>query len=363
MITLSPGKTIGILGGGQLGRMTALAAAALGYKTHIYCADDTEPALQVTPLRSIAAYDDKAALRRFAAAVDVVTFEWENLPIEALETIEATGQLVCPAAQVLKIAQDRILEKNFARSHGLGTAEFSAVNDVADLKAAIEKIGYPAMLKTTRMGYDGKGQVRLLPGSDLQQAWQDIGGVPAILEAFVDFSCEVSVIVARRADGLTATYPPMRNVHRDQILAESHYPSGLPDNIAREAQTMATILADKLQVVGLLAVEMFVLKTPNAAGQNVLMNEIAPRPHNSGHWTMDACACSQFEQLVRAICGLPLGVTAAHSHAVMYNLLGAAADQWQEWLGKPNACLHLYGKPEARAGRKMGHVTVLTEEA
>jgi 5-(carboxyamino)imidazole ribonucleotide synthase len=355
---IQPGSTIGILGGGQLGRMTALAAARLGYKTHIFCPQTGEPALQVCAAHTKGDWLDEIALEKFARQVDVITLEWENVPVSTVEYL-ARFKPMHPSAHVLRVAQDRVLEKTFARDHKLGTAEFRAVNSAPELAQAVKEIGLPAMLKSTRMGYDGKGQVKLLPGMDLQQAWRDMGSPHGILEAFVDFDCEISVIAARREDGQIAAYPPVRNIHRNQILAETHAPAQLDTAIMTEATKLASVLIERLQVVGLLAIEMFVLKQPNALGQRVLMNEIAPRPHNSGHWTMDACACSQFEQLVRAICGLPLGDTKPYSRAVMHNLLGDDVRKWQELLQQPNACLHLYGKAEARAGRKMGHVNLL----
>jgi 5-(carboxyamino)imidazole ribonucleotide synthase len=358
MKTIVPGSTIGILGGGQLARMTALAAARLGYPCHIFCPSAEEPALQVTPLHTIAAYTDGAALKAFASAVDVVTLEWENIPLSALEII---GKKIAlhPSLEVMRTAQDRILEKTFARKIGIGTADFLALHSAGELAKALKTFPLPAVLKSARMGYDGKGQVKITPGTDAEKAWKEMGGETGILEAFVDFSCEVSVIVARREDGTTAVYPTVENIHRDHILAETHAPARVGPVVAAEARQIASELADELKVVGLLAVEMFVLKKPNAEGQRVLMNEMAPRPHNSGHWTIDACATSQFEQLVRAICGLPLGSPAPHSRAVMQNLLGHDIERWSELLKKPRTCLHLYGKAETRKGRKMGHVTYL----
>ncbi|MEJ0063829.1 MAG: 5-(carboxyamino)imidazole ribonucleotide synthase [Alphaproteobacteria bacterium] len=358
MKVVPPGSTIGILGGGQLERMTALAAAALGYKTHIYCQSDSEPAAQVSSRVTLGSFAEYAALSRFARAVDVVTFGWENLP---LETIEAVADIVAvhPGAKVLSVAQDRVNEKTFARELGIATADFIAVNSAAELAAALQTIKPPAILKTRRMGYDGKGQTRIMPGDDPAAAWDKIGGAPAILEAMVDFAFEISVIAARRADGATAVYPPVLNIHKDGILAETHAPADIPPQVKQQAEAMALRLAEALKVVGLLAVEMFVLKKPDSAGNMALMNEIAPRPHNSGHWTMDACATSQFEQLVRAICGLPLGSTEACGHAVMHNLIGDDVKNCLQWLETPNAHLHLYGKSEIRTGRKMGHVTIV----
>ena len=358
MKTIPPGSTLGILGGGQLGRMTALAAAELGYKTHIFCPSDSEPALSVAAAHTIAPYSDRAALEKFAKLVDVVTLEWENIPLLTLEAL-APHIAVHPSIDVLRVAQDRGEEKKFARSIEVGTADFVIVNSAAELGKAIEKFPLPAILKSTRMGYDGKGQVKILPGADAESAWKEMAGSVGILESYIDFACEISVIVACRADGAIATYPPVENIHRNYILAETHAPACIDAAIAKEAEHMARKLAEKLSVVGLLAVEMFVLKKPNKHGQRVLMNEVAPRPHNSGHWTIDACGCSQFEQLVRAVCGLPLASISPHSRAVMHNLIGDDVHRWPQILKEAQACLHIYGKLEARPGRKMGHVTYL----
>ena len=358
MKIIPPGSTIGILGGGQLGRMTALAAARLGYRCHIFSPSADEPAVEIAAEHTQADFSDKGALEKFASSVDVVTLEWENVPLATLDILRAKVD-VHPSAEVLRVAQDREQEKTFARSVGIGTADFVIVNSAAELKLAMQKLSKPAILKSTRMGYDGKGQVKVTPESDAMAVWREMGAEVGILESFVNFACEVSVIVARRADGASATYPPVQNIHRNHILAETHAPAQLDPKIAHEAEHIARTLAEKLNVVGLLAVELFVLKQSDQQGRWVLMNEIAPRPHNSGHWTMDACACSQFEQLVRAVCGLPLGETKALRHAVMHNLIGDDVLRWSEYLANPEACLHLYGKTEARAGRKMGHVTIL----
>lgn len=358
MKTFPPGSTIGILGGGQLGRMTAIAAAQLGYKCHIFCSDKNEPAIEVSAAHTIASFTDADALKKFTSQVDVVTLEWENIPLQALEILEPLAP-VFPSANVLRVTQDRGNEKNFARANGIGTADFAIVNSVAELENTLKTFPLPAILKSTRMGYDGKGQVKITSGMTAADAWKEMGGAVGILEAFVDFACEVSVIVACRADGAMVAYPAVENLHRNHILAETHAPAGVDAAIANEAEHIARKLAEKLNVVGLLAVEMFVLKQPNEKGQRVLMNEMAPRPHNSGHWTLDACACSQFEQLVRAICGLPLATLAPHSRAVMHNLIGDDIKRWPQLLQDPMACLHLYGKNESRPGRKMGHVTYL----
>jgi 5-(carboxyamino)imidazole ribonucleotide synthase len=351
---LAPGATIGILGGGQLGRMTAAAAARLGYRSHVFTPESDSPAGQVTPLVTTAAFDDEAALARFADAVDVVTFEFENVPAETAEFIAARGRKMHPGPAVLRVTQDRLREKDFLRSIAVGTTAYREIADIAALHRAVRAIGPHGVLKTVRLGYDGKGQVMLGPDADLAAAWRKIGGEIAILEAFVDFTCEVSVIVARNGQGATAAYPPVENQHVNHILNTTIAPARIAPATAMRAEAIARHVADKLAIVGLLAVEMFV--TPQG---DLLVNELAPRPHNSGHWTIDACHTSQFEQLVRAICGLPLGSTDHHSEAVMKNLIGADVGKWREIVADPAATLHLYGKGEARPGRKMGHVTRL----
>jgi 5-(carboxyamino)imidazole ribonucleotide synthase len=351
---LAPGATIGILGGGQLGRMSAAAAARLGYRAHIFTPESDSPAGQVTPLVTTAAFDDEAALAGFAAAVDVVTFEFENVPAETAEFVAAHGKAMHPGPAVLRVTQDRLREKDFLRSIDVGTTSYREVTSLAGLRRAVRDIGSHGVLKTVRLGYDGKGQVMLGPDGDLATAWHQIGGEIAILESFVDFVCEISVIVARNGQGAFATYAPVENQHVNHILDTTIAPARIAPAIAMRAEAIARHVADKLAVIGLLAVEMFV--TPQG---ELLVNELAPRPHNSGHWTLDACYTSQFEQLVRAVCGLPLGTTDYHSEAVMKNLIGADVEKWREIIGDPAARLHLYGKSKARPGRKMGHVTRL----
>jgi 5-(carboxyamino)imidazole ribonucleotide synthase len=350
---IEPGATIGILGGGQLGRMTALAAAELGYRTHIYCPEAESPAKLVTPYATTAAYDDRAALAAFAAAVDVITFEFENVPADCAEIL-AASKPVRPAPKALRIAQDRLKEKDFLRSIDVATARYREVSNVAQLQRAVHEIGPHGVLKTVRGGYDGKGQVAVRPDTDFDKAWREMGAEIGVLESFVDFICEISVIVARGAAGGTATYVPVENHHAQHILDTTIAPARVAPAVAMRAEAVARHIADKLDLVGLLAVEMFVTDTGE-----VLVNELAPRPHNSGHWTIDACATSQFEQLVRAICGLPLGSPERHSDAVMKNLIGDEVAKWRELLGDPGAKLHLYGKRKASPGRKMGHVTRL----
>jgi len=348
---IAPGSTIGILGGGQLGRMTALAAAALGYRCHIFCQDAGEPAAQVAAAHTIAAFDDGAAIARFSKAVDVVTLEFENLPVETVAAI-AAARPMRPSAQVLEISQDRVLEKNFVNHLNVETAPYRAVGSARELIAALAAIGCPAVLKTTRLGYDGKGQMRIGADDDPEDIWRQFGGGPAILEGWIAHRMEISVIVARGSDGQCASYVPVENQHHNHILARTIAPARLPGPVADEARAIATRLAEGLAIVGLLAVEMFVTQD-----DKILVNEIAPRPHNSGHWTLDACGCSQFEQLVRCVCNLPLGDPERHSDAVMDNLIGAAGEDWLDHLSAPGSRLHLYGKAEARPGRKMGHVT------
>ena len=349
-ITLPPGRTIGILGGGQLGRMTALAAGQLGYRCHIFDPVPGGPAALVAAAETNAPYDDMAALDAFAAAVDVVTFEFENVPVDTARRL-AEHVPVRPSAKSLEVAQDRIVEKAFLNNAGVPTAPYAEVETVDELHVALDQIGRPAVLKTARLGYDGKGQVMIRPDMDPAEAFASVGGARCVLEGWIDFERALSVIVARGPDGTMAVFDPAENRHENHILKTSLIPAGIPAALAAEAQEMAECLALALDLVGLLAVEFFVTRD----GQ-LLANEIAPRPHNSGHWTMDGCATSQFEQFVRAVCGLPLGATTRHGDAIMTNLIGDEADSWPAILTEPDAHLHLYGKNEARPGRKMGHV-------
>lgn len=347
---LAPGSTIGILGGGQLGRMTILAAARLGYRCHVFSPEADGPAVQVATAATIAAYDDADALARFADGVDVVTFEFENVPAACLRLLHGRKPLR-PGIVALETAQDRVAEKSFFDSVGIATAPWRSVPDRGALVPAIAEIGRPALLKTTRLGYDGKGQARIAADTDPDGAWSAIGGQSAILEGWVDFACEISAIVARGSDGATACFDIVENRHRDGILRTTVAPAAIPRHLAAEAAGLATRAAEALDLVGLLALEMFVTRDGR-----LLANEMAPRPHNSGHWTMDACAVSQFEQLVRAVCGLPLGDPARFADAEMTNLIGDEVEQWPALLREPGARLHLYGKREARPGRKMGHI-------
>ena len=348
---LPPGSAVGILGGGQLGRMIALAAAALGYRCHVYCPDGDAPAAEVAARATRADYDDGAALAAFARAVDVVTLEFENVPVEAVERIAATTP-VRPDARALAVAQDRVGEKAFLNRIGVATTRFAEIASADDLRRAIAEIGLPAILKTARLGYDGKGQRTIRPGCDPGAVWRALGAGRAILEAHVDFAREVSIVLARGADGETSAFDTTENRHENGILRTSRVPARVPPELHGEVRSIAARIAGALDYVGVLAVEFFVTR---AGG--VLVNEIAPRVHNSGHWTVDACAASQFEQAVRAVCGLPLADPARHSDAVMTNILGAEIEGWRAMLAEPGACLHLYGKEGARPGRKMGHVT------
>jgi 5-(carboxyamino)imidazole ribonucleotide synthase len=351
--TVAPGGVVGMLGGGQLGRMTAMAAARLGYRTHVFTPEAESPCAQVSAAETLAPYEDLDALARFARDCDVVTLEWENIPVSTLAFIQQFVP-VHPGPGVLAVTQDRRLEKDFVNCRSIATAPWRPVTDAATAAAAAAELGLPAIMKTARLGYDGKGQARLAPGDDAVAAWNALGAVDCVLEGFVDFACEVSVVVARAQDGGIAAYPAVENRHRSGILDVTVAPAALPPAVLAEADAIARDLADALHLVGVLAVEMFV-----TADGRVLVNELAPRPHNSGHWTIDACSTSQFEQLVRAVCGLPLGTVEAHSDAVMRNLIGDDVQRWAELLADPGACLHLYGKAESRPGRKMGHVTRL----
>jgi 5-(carboxyamino)imidazole ribonucleotide synthase len=354
---LAPGAVIGILGGGQLGRMAALAAARLGYRCHIYCPEPDAPAAQVTPLFTCAAYEDEGALAGFAEAVDLVTFEFENIPLTAAEFLAPRVPLR-PGPEVLKICQNRLREKDFCQSVKVPTTRYAEVNTPDGLTRVVHDIGRPCVLKTAELGYDGKGQASIGPETDLENAWRLMAGdrteAPGIVEAFVDFTLEISVIAARGANGACQSYAVAENQHQMHILDQTIVPARVEDKVAERAEAIARHLAEEIGLIGLLAIEMFV-----TAEDEVLVNELAPRPHNSGHWTLDACVTSQFEQFIRAIAGLPLGSTERHCDAVMKNLLGEDAGRWHEILSEPAAKLHLYGKAEARPGRKMGHVTKL----
>jgi 5-(carboxyamino)imidazole ribonucleotide synthase len=351
---LPPNATIGLVGGGQLGRMSALAAARLGYRCHILTREKDSPASQVSAAATISDYHEPNGLREFADAVDVISFEFENVSAEGLDLL-ASLKPVRPSPGILRTSQDRILEKGFLNGAGVPTAPWLPVGSLDELHMAVERIGLPAVLKTTRLGYDGKGQALLRRLEDLPDAFAALSPKPLILEGFIDFAQEISVVAARGEDGAYAAFDTVENRHRDHILDLTLAPARIPEAVDQQAQSIARRIADALNLVGLLAVEMFV----DAQGR-VLVNEIAPRPHNSGHWTIDACPASQFELHVRAIAGLPLPPATRHSDAVMKNLIGPEeAALWPSILATPGLIPHLYGKVEARPGRKMGHVTRL----
>lgn len=351
---LPPNATIGLVGGGQLGRMSALAAARLGYRCHILTREPGSPASQVSAATTISDYAEPDGLRAFAAAVDVISFEFENVSAEGLDLL-ASLKPVRPSPAILRTSQDRVVEKSFLNNAGVPTAPWAPVEDLAGLHAAVERIGLPAVLKTTRLGYDGKGQATLRRCDDIADAFAALAPKPLILEGFVDFAQEISVIAARGADGSYTAFDTVENRHCNHILDLTLAPARLSTPVDQQAQSIACKVANALDLVGLLAVEMFVDRDGR-----VLANEIAPRPHNSGHWTIDACPASQFEMHIRAIAGLPLPPAVRHSDAVMKNLVGPEETAlWPAILASTGLIPHLYGKAEARPGRKMGHVTRL----
>jgi 5-(carboxyamino)imidazole ribonucleotide synthase len=351
---LPPNATIGLVGGGQLGRMSALAAARLGYRCHILTRERDSPAGQVSAGVTISDYQDPVALREFAAAVDVISFEFENVSAEGLDLL-ASLKPVRPAPGILRISQDRVIEKSFINGVGVPTAPWRAIATLEDLHAAVAELGLPAVLKTTRLGYDGKGQRLLRQPDELAAGFAALAPKPLILEGFVDFAQEISVVIARGADSSLSAFDTVENRHRDHILDLTLAPARVPVGVVEQSQAIARTIATALDLVGLLAVEMFV----DADGR-VLVNEIAPRPHNSGHWTIDACPASQFDLHIRSIAGLPLPAATRHSDAVMKNLVGPKETAlWPAILAAPGLIPHFYGKAEARPGRKMGHVTRL----
>jgi 5-(carboxyamino)imidazole ribonucleotide synthase len=350
---LEPGATIGILGSGQLGRMLALAAARLGFKCHIFAPDRDSPAFDVVRESTRANYDDEQALARFAENVDVVTYEFENIPAETAAFL-APLVPVLPDPKILATTQDRIAEKDFIAGLGIGTAPYAAVATSAELSAALDRIGRPAVLKTRRFGYDGKGQAAISKDAVAEAAWQDVGAQPSILEAFVPFVREVSVVAGRAADGTVECFDLTENEHRDHILKISRVPAAVSDVTAREARRIVETIAHRFDYIGVLAVEMFVL-----GDGTLLVNEIAPRVHNSGHWTLDGASVSQFEQHIRAVAGWPLAKPIRKGRVEMTNLIGHEVGDYRKWLTVPGAAVHLYGKIAVRPGRKMGHVTCL----
>ena len=352
-------KTIGIIGGGQLARMICFAAHQLGFKTVILTDQLNSPASQVTDKTIVADYLDKNALQQFANLCDVITFEFENIPFESADFLVSLRK-VYPNPKILRITQNRILEKNFINEIAIQTADYKEVKNVADLKNALEKFDNKAILKTATLGYDGKGQVVIDTKSDLDKIWQDISRQEFqqfILEKFCPFDCEISVIVARSQSGEIACYEPLRNIHKNGILDESHYPANITLPLTKQAQDIAIKIAQSLDLIGVMAVEMFVVK------DKILVNELATRPHNSGHFSMDAAITTQFEQMIRAITNMPLGSTKYYLQGYMKNLIGSDVDDLKEIVATPNAKLHLYGKEEVKAGRKMGHVNFVIEKS
>lgn len=350
---IPPGSIIGIIGGGQLGKMAALAAANLGYKVHIFTPERNSPASHVAYKTTIAEYSNRKALKAFAENVDVITFEFENIPFNTLKFLEEVS-IVRPNANSLHISQNRLREKSFVRKLSIPTADFYNINSLADLKKNLKKIG-KAILKTAELGYDGKGQYRISSVLEAESIWKSVKKPSSlILEKFVPFQKEVSVIIARTENGKSATFPVTENVHKNGILDESTVPSAISSKTAMTAASYAKKIANELDLVGLLAIEFFVLKNGK-----VLFNEMAPRPHNSGHWTMDACKTSQFEQFIRAVCGLPLGSVKQTSKVKMKNLIGNDILKWKKIVKNKNAKIHIYGKDTIKPGRKMGHINFI----
>ena len=349
---LPQGATIGILGGGQLGRMLSVAAARLGFRTHVFEPGANPPAADVAHAVTTASYDDHAALEAFARSVDIVTYEFENIPTDALDVIEALRP-IHPNREALRTSQDRLIEKTFLEALGLRVAPFANVESKADLDAALETIGAPSILKTRRFGYDGKGQARLRSAEDADAALADMGGNPAVLEGFVDFTAEVSVIAARSLSGEVSCFDPGENVHRDGILHTTTVPANISATLRTDAVLLAARILNALDYVGVLGVELFV--TP----QGFIVNEIAPRVHNSGHWTQNGCTVDQFEQHIRAIAGWPLGDGSRFADVVMENLIGDDMDRVPDLAKQRDTALHLYGKADVKPGRKMGHVNII----
>ncbi|MCB1558207.1 MAG: 5-(carboxyamino)imidazole ribonucleotide synthase [Alphaproteobacteria bacterium] len=349
-----PAKILGILGGGQLGRMSAMAAARLGIKTHIFCPEKESPASHVAAKTFEAAYDDKQALKEFAKSVDVISYEFENIPVETVRYLKKFKP-VYPDETLLEIAQHRWKEKQFLNDIGIPTAQWGKAKSADDIQRVLDQWGATScIIKTTRFGYDGKGQAKINSLDDITSAWKSLKTDEAIIESLVQFRYEISVIVARDLFGKVQSYVPVLNDHKNHILAKTTAPAPLDDSLLKRATQMAEKLAKRVGLVGVLGLELFVTKD----GQ-IIANEIAPRTHNSGHWTIDACSVSQFENHVRCVCGLPVGKAVHHSDAVMINLIGDDIALVEKHQSKANANIHLYGKPDVRAGRKMGHITIL----
>jgi len=352
---LSPGATVGILGAGQLGRMLAVAALKLGLRTHIFAPEAAAPAYDAAAARTVAPFEDEAALARFAEAVDVVTFEFENVPTATVEFL-ARRVAVRPGVRALAQTQDRLVEKTFLRDLGLRTAPFVKVEDAGALVRAVAELGRPAILKTRRFGYDGKGQSLIREGSNVAAVHRTLGPAPMILEGFVAFEREVSVVAARSLEGEIVAFDLCENEHERHILARTRAPARVSHETAAEAKRIAGVVLEALDYVGVLAVELFVVRD-RQGHEGLVVNEIAPRVHNSGHWTIEGAETSQFEQHMRAIAGWPLGATTRRGAIEMRNLIGEEADDWRDILAEPDMSLHLYGKLQSRPGRKMGHVT------
>jgi 5-(carboxyamino)imidazole ribonucleotide synthase len=356
---IPPGSVLGVLGGGQLGRMLSLEASKLGYRVHIFEPDADCPAGQVSEVEVNAPYSDGEALRRFAQGVDVVTYEFENIPLTALDTV-AGHVLVRPRGEALHICQNREREKIFLAAHGIACAPFWVVDSAGALAAALAELGGSGVLKTASFGYDGKGQLRVKSGDDAAAIWSRFGNQRAVLEGWVDFTHELSIVCARGCDGAISLFDASENRHEHHILDISIVPARIPESALADARTMAGRIAEALDIVGLITTEFFLTRDGR-----ILVNELAPRPHNSGHFSLDACVTSQFEQQVRAVCGLPLGSTDLLRPVVMLNLLGdlwkSGEPDWSAVLADPDVKLHLYGKREARPGRKMGHLCVLAD--
>lgn len=353
---LPQGAIIGILGGGQLGRMLSVAAARLGFRTHIFEPGTNPPAGHVADHVTTAAYEDKAALRAFGEAVDVITYEFENVPTSALDLLGALAP-IHPGREALRISQDRITEKDFLNGLGLSVAPYAAVDDATSMQAAIEQVGVPSILKTRRFGYDGKGQARLMSAADANKVLADMAGAPSVLEGFIDFSCEISVIAARSPSGEVACYDPGENVHEGGILRKTTVPANVKSALRMDAVLLAGRILNELDYVGVMGVELFVTQA------GLVVNEIAPRVHNSGHWTQNGCTVDQFEQHIRAIAGWPLGNGQRHSDVVMENLIGDDMDRVPTLATQAETALHLYGKADVKVGRKMGHVNIVTASA
>ena len=354
---LLPGSTIGMLGGGQLGRMFVMAARTLGYKVIVLEPDPQSPAGQLAEQHMIAAYDDETALKALAEQCDVITTEFENIPAKTLDYL-AQIRPVHPSAYAVKMAQDRIVEKAFVRECGLSPVPYAVIRSSADLASAAQHIPFPAILKTARLGYDGKGQITVKNAQELAAAFTQLKQVDCVLEQRIELACEISIVLARHENGTVQCFPVAENLHRNGILHQTIAPARISETLAEQARQAATIMAQRLQFIGVMAVEFFVTQQGE-----LLVNEMAPRTHNSGHYTLDACVTSQFEQQLRMVCGLAFGSTQQHTPVVMINLLGdlwgASQPPWQHLFTQANSKLHLYGKQEARSGRKMGHFCTL----